>query len=180
MSSKQHVFYADEKGTLDLVPGTLRGYRCWRWEQFSGRLMSTGWVHLWTPQPEQAPADCMKKIVKTFDGVEFAHVSPAPNRYCSCGYYASYDPWSYKSQVGMDCNYCYIQGTVSAHGRIVLGTGGFRAERITIDALFGDTHDGHTQDAADRYGVPRFLTKEQCLEKFPPSNVEELLRTRTP
>jgi hypothetical protein len=99
---------------------------------------------------------------------------PAPVPQCSCGYYASYAPWAYVEHGCLYCSNSYLHGTVSAHGAVVLGTKGFRAQRVELDALWGLTG----REAAKAYGVPWFATEREMLQEFPPSNVDELLGQR--
>lgn len=182
MSSSQHPAYTDAHGyrDVDLVPGTVRGYRVWNWDTFAKKLVSTGWPHAWAKGQQQPDAICMStRSRESRSGcrcdlcVGGRHISPAP--WCSCGYYASYDPYSYMAQAAIAVDDLHIHGTVSAHGLIVLGTGGFRAQRIQVDAFWGP--GVRTQKAMEQYEVPWFRTREQMIRKFPPTSVKELLKT---
>jgi len=182
----QHSSYAAEFGDMELVPGTLRGYRGWRWDDHTQRLMSTGWMHDWAPERLQPDAMCLRPDgeawnfhVEPIDRrlnslVPYPpppNLRPAPMPRCTCGFYASYAPRTYIDH-GWLYGLGYLHGTVSAHGAVVLGTKGFRAQRVELDALWGRA--GYA--AAKAYGVPWFATEREMLQEFPPSNVDELLR----
>ncbi len=167
----RHQHYCDENGQLELVPGTLRGYRCWGWDLFGKSLVSTGWCYRWRQNPQQ-DARCMH-LESSSEMCKPVHVSPV--QWCSCGYYASYDPGDCVRHANTGFARLpglVIQGAISAHGRIVLGTEGFRAQYVKIDALWGGTE---AIDAAQSYGVPWFQSEKEMLEKFPPSDVTELV-----
>ena len=174
MTIEQHEFYTN-KSQIELVPGTLRGYRVW--SHYAGRLTSTGWNYPWTPSPEQQVAICARLGLETYvRALHNAYDCGAPCAPCSCGYYASYDPASNvaHAQIRDITSYdWWIRGAISAHGRIVLGTGGFRAQRVRIDALWGP---GPARHVAKAHGVPWFKTRKAMLEEYPPSDVTELLR----
>lgn len=120
----------------------------------------------------------------------------APQRACHCGFYALYKfhwpsiaahvsgggrfPLTHVEQdgtIGPWRTTHVAVGSIKASGRIILGTLGFRAERVEIEALVG----GQARTVAeDTYHVPWFPTMAQLLEEFPPSNVDELLRPGGP
>jgi hypothetical protein len=179
--SHQHSSYAAEFGDVELVPGTLRGYRGWRWNENIQRLVSTGWLHDWEQERLQPDAMCLRsdaeaRRIHAVFSVELVHLavgSRAPASECTCGFYASYAPRVYIDHASLYSG-SYLHGTVSAHGAIVLGTQGFRAQRVELDALWGRT----SEVAAEVYGVPWFQSERQMLQEFPPSNVDELLRQK--
>jgi hypothetical protein len=182
----QHSSYAAEFGDMELVPGTLRGYRGWRWNEDTQRLMSTGWIHDWARERLQPDAMCLRPDAEAWrfhtdfgidDRLDFLAPYPPPVRrhlapvsQCTCGYYASYAPRTYVEH-GWLWENGYLHGAVSAHGAVVLGTKGFRAQRVELDAMWGRT----SREAAKAYGVPWFVTEREMLQEFPPSNVDELL-----
>jgi hypothetical protein len=164
------------------VPGTLRGYRAWRVDRdwrFLGlhntRLQSVNSdnPHAWgSKEPQQAACrpfrTCFCELRGCRDCIAAKdHRSPAEK--CSCGYYATYDPDSYKvyARVGR----IYIHGCVKAFGLISLGTQGFRAEYAQVEAVYGLG----ARAAARYYGVPWFRSQKRMLEHFPPQDVTELL-----
>ena len=174
MTIDQHEFYTD-KSQIELVPGTLRGYRVWG--HYAGHLTSTGWNYPWAPCPEQQGAICARIGLEMYArALHNAYDCGAPLARCSCGYYASYDPASNvaHAQIRDITSGDWVRGAISAYGRIVLGTGGFRAQRVRIDAVWGP--GPVTRRAAKVHGVPWFRTRKAMLEQFPPSDVTELLR----
>jgi hypothetical protein len=166
----QHSAYSNEMGNLQLIPGALRGYRGWRWDERTGRLLSTGWFYLWDMGHTQPDATCLRgdELAAAFHRIANYR---APVQSCSCGYYASYHPVSYMLQAQL-YEHGHVHGTISAHGRIVLGTGGFRAQRVRLDAMWGQA----SEDAASLYNVPWFRTQDSMLAEFPPSNLGQLLQ----
>jgi hypothetical protein len=166
----QHVAYSNEMGNLQLIPGVLRGYRGWRWDESTGRLISTGWFHPWNMSHTQPDATCLRtdELAAT---IHRTAKYRSPVQSCSCGYYASYHPVGYMLQAELYWT-GYMHGTVSAHGRIVLGTGGFRAQRIRLDAMWGQA----SEYAASLYDVPWFRTQDSMLAEFPPCNLSQLLQ----
>jgi hypothetical protein len=168
----QHAAYSDEFGNLQLIPGVLRGYRGWRWDGVVRRLVSTGWFHLWGMGRMQPDATCLRADA-TADALHHTANYAPPLKSCSCGYYASYNPVAYMDQAQLYAS-GYVHGTISAHGRIVLGTGGFRAQRVRLDALWGRD----SEEAADIYNVPWFPNRHLMLAEFPPPDVRQLLLDR--
>jgi hypothetical protein len=146
----------------DLVVGDLRGYR--RWKVFdSGYLASTFMFHAYASGTEVA------SCILAPEGVDH----PAPVVDCTCGLYAYYrattvaPPWRHPivpPVVGQPF------GVVTVAGRVILGTRGMRAERMTIHALV-------TKDAAlgERYGVPIYRSRKALLYDYPPQDHGDLV-----
>jgi hypothetical protein len=165
---------------IQVIPGTLRGYRAWRVDRdwrFLG-LHNTGLVSLsdshysWNPrEPQRAECllgfDCDCGFCRGCRKRK-SHESPVVG--CSCGYYATYDFDSYKQHVGTFG--IHIHGCIKAYGRISLGTRGFRAEYAQVEAVYGRG----ARAAARRYRVPWFRSQGRMLEHFPPQDVTELLK----
>jgi hypothetical protein len=114
----------------------------------------------------------------------------APQQGCGCGFWATYDPryyhhyMAYSTQLpdpdSRGCSNRWVpgtatQGSIKAFGRVILGTKGFRAEKVEIEALWGKGG----KRAAEFYGVPWIPTKKEFLEAYPPPNVDELILERT-
>ena len=140
---------------VEMVPGTLRGYRAWT-PMRDWTLHSVITSYTWT-RPNTSAAAC-------FRGNETRCHDRSPTLGCGCGFYAYYNAIS-------GYGYGDLIGSVKAHGKIILGTLGFRAEYMEIEALCSVDRGCY----ADAYGVPRFPTLEELLENFPPSNVTELI-----
>jgi hypothetical protein len=157
---------------IELIPGTLRGYRAWR--VATPILYAAAWPMMW-PGRDPGPAICLSgPIVGPHD---------VPRLHCGCGYWAFYGP-SY------DRNYIPMQtwatrmvtGVISAHGKVLLGTQGFRAKSVRIDALCAEAPGGNldfglVKLAAEKYGVPCFRTSAEMLEEFPRVSIAELVGT---
>lgn len=177
-------------GTMTTVPGFLRGYRAWRLDQYANELLPLH-VNLgaWIPGRNKAYCAADPEMSWTpssgHQGYQYYHSEPgsrfnwqAPNSYCTCGFYASYESEAYKYQVSKFPG-CYsltarspvIHGCMKATGRVVLGEKGFRAEIGEIEALWG----WGARSVAKEYDVPWFLTKTRFLKKYPPHDVSALL-----
>lgn len=74
----------------------------------------------------------------------------APDRRCTCGFYASYDPqldffqeyirrW-FELKSGHPINLPHVFAVVEASGRVLMGSKGVRAERMRVVALAVDVH----------------------------------------
>ncbi len=68
----------------------------------------------------------------------------------------------------------FVHGCIRAHGRIILGTAGFRAQRVEMEAIYGRGN----RVIASNYNVPWFATLGELLEHFPPSSVDALLESK--
>jgi hypothetical protein len=146
----------------DLVVGDLRGYR--RWKVFdNGYLASTFMSYAWGSATEVAA--CIL--------ADPAWDHPSPVTDCTCGLYAHYrattvePPWRrpiVPPVVGQPL------GVVTVAGRVILGTRGMRAERMTLHALV-------TDDAAlgERYGVPIYRSRKALLYDYPPPDYGDLV-----
>jgi hypothetical protein len=66
-------------------------------------------------------------------------------------------------------------GTVKAYGSVILGTIGFRAQYMEIEALVWSVP--LVAEKAAAYGVPVVRSFEALVSKYPPSNVDELIGT---
>lgn len=163
---------------IQTVPGTLRGYRAWRVDRdwrFLGlhntSLLSLG-RRLWSPTAPE-PAVCSPGVYCQCGYCPDCrrrreHRSPVD--FCSCGYYATYDPDAYRMYVNAFGT--FVHGSVKAYGLISLGTLGFRAEYARVEAVYGRG----ARAVARRYKVPWFRNQEKMLAEFPPPDVAELLR----
>lgn len=149
---------------VDLIPGTLRGYREWR----PARLELRSLFHdlPWTSGLQAARcagySDDVSGRCRRDDG-------RIPGSTCSCGFYAHYEmPRAFPGYT--------VWGVIQAQGRVVLGTQGFRAEKARIEALYAPwlTRPAHLARAL-KYGVPVFASRQRFLRKYPPSDISELI-----
>lgn len=85
-----------------------------------------------------------------------------------CGFYAYHMPkylTAHSSLMpGLPAGH-YIFGSIKATGHIVLGTRGFRAEYVEVEALYGSGTIGPI--VAEQYGVPWFENQDRLVEEFP-------------
>jgi hypothetical protein len=109
------------------------------------------------------------------------HKDRAPAAGCSCGYWAYYDPSRLDkiSQYLTPAN-VHVTGSISAHGKVVLGTEGFKAERVVIEALCLENPGSRAYPSAAkfiaaRYDLPVFAKYKEMLEAFPPADVSGLV-----
>lgn len=117
-----------------MYPGELRGYRAWQSDLTkddlvpTGRLRAVNFSTIWNTTQV---AVC-KKLLLT-------HPDPAPKLDCVCGLYAYYDCYETFDQhvsIRRGNPVAPILGVVAASGKVILGTKGFRAQRMRILALW--------------------------------------------
>lgn len=160
----------------DLVPGTLRGYRAWGMDALSD-LLSVSMPYRWKPLSNPPAAICcMRLSMEPFLKEDMRLVAhPSPVLGCSCGYYATYtlqdlntfQAWANLTSAG------YVIGTVKAYGSVVLGTIGFRAEYMVIEALVNT--NSFVVEKARRYQAALVSSFDELVTRYPPSDVTELL-----
>lgn len=134
---------------VTLVPGKLRGYRRYRFEPNTGsgqpgRLtaLATSAVHY----PGENTARCFawrpeqniwfKTIPRAFslNGYDSSEEHFVPKKSCSCGFYGYYTP-DRIDQVGGNGTEWTAVAVVEAYGNIILGTKGFRSEKMKALAV---------------------------------------------
>lgn len=156
-------------GDPQLVPGVLRGYRTWAGMTHDGRLRSVGMSHAWGPAPfggESEPAVCLRgSVLPPFP----PHDEGAPGRQCPCGLYGWYAPDDTRMATAA------IVGVVQARGRVILGTHGFRAERLEVLGVTASDGLPTTLQELRRHGYPVFADRAALVEAFPPDDVSGLV-----
>lgn len=164
-------------GAKDLVPGTLRGYRAWALSGHYAELRSISVTYGWYPG-SHPPAACLHYSQWVLPGTNSSYGEsphPAPAAVCTCGYYATYrlqDLSPYQSWENLR-EASYVIGTVKAYGSVVLGTVGFRAQYMEIEALVRS--GPRVTEKAAAYGVPTVPSFGVLVSQYPPSNVDELI-----
>jgi hypothetical protein len=168
--------YGDRDGEREVVPGVLRGYRAWRWDE--GSLAACNWGTRWTSGRNEAV--CYKTSACPCDsckaGLVIQQANPhlvVPEAECACGIYAKHLPGNYDYR-GL------VIGVIKAYGKVILGTKGFRAQYAEIEALairYDQLSSGYSDlvETLTQYQVPIFVTEYEMVEKFPPIPVTELL-----
>jgi hypothetical protein len=150
-----------------VVPGALRGYRAWRVTPSGLGSMSTG-GYLWRLKEH---ARCYRNDVIYIN----AAGHHAPVRGCTCGFYAKHtldsveDEFPYKG---------FMFGSIRAHGRIILGDSGFKAEYAEIEALLwrGESINIYSDELSNVLrSVPIYANRKNFLRDYPPISVENLL-----
>lgn len=173
------------RGSADLVPGRLRGYREWTVKPADGlrpaRLTSitANTVWPWTPINQ---AHCRRAEI----GARFPRFNrpvehdpdDVPNGPCTCGIYAKHKPDIYPSGKR-------IGGVIEAWGPTQLGDSAFRARYARLVALcigsaISPERAEQAQLAALQYGVPLFMSREEMVDAYPPVDVTDLLAPETP
>jgi hypothetical protein len=163
-----------------LVLGTLTGYRAWKidnillelieekpsWGRHS-YLYSLNYITRW--KVDKYKAACIKEKTN--------HAGDAPVSTCHCGIYGCHDP-----NVAETYTFLYnnaIRGAFQAWGKIILGTKGFRCQYARVCALTYHSIDIRTRAVIDHiaslYKVPVFDNYNMLKEKFPPSDISNLL-----
>lgn len=191
------------RGSADLAPGRLRGFREWLVLPAQGprpmRLKSITARTQWPPTPE-FNARC-EAATMGWGGVTPKHdADEVPYATCTCGIHAKHKPLTYMATGN-------IGGAIEAWGPTEIGTEAFRARNARLLALCGPPARGRTPDEyktwADRpewtlrndddrrrtfgslgdllkelgeiYRVPTFLRAEEMVEQYPPIDIAELL-----
>lgn len=147
-----------------LVPGVLRGFRCWALPLPTSHspaglpLASIRRPGLRWTQPMRAGCD-----------VEPEHdvAGAAPVHGCSCGLYAWYSPRHVATLPGT------VFGVVEASGRVLLADRGFRAERARVRAVA--TRDTAVTAACRQAGIATFRSRRALLRSYPPDDVTALV-----
>lgn len=166
---------------LKLYIGQLRGYRYW-WAH-RGTLFSISMGTIWREGVLQARCNN-----HTEEGV--------PKQKCQCGIYGWYTPEEAlrnhaAEKFGLSKNEGLILGAVSAQGKIVPGTVGFKAEKVKVEAIATDnvhpydceqcalTEFKGFPDFSTRYpDIETFDTHEALIAKYPPQPLPEGLMAK--
>lgn len=156
----------------ELVPGVLRGYREWRLNP-SGNLMAVNFEIPWGRGKNTAW--CAKGQVNY---PPTPHSNAIPEANCTCGFYARHEPTGF----GLGS----VVGSVKAYGKIILGTLGFRAQFVEIEAV-AVSHDIRVPPLSDVlsatreiYQIDIFGNLDQLVKAFPPIPVNHLLEREEP
>lgn len=176
----QAAMSARGRGSADLVPGRLRGYREWRLapadDLLPARLVSitAGTVWPWTPINQ---AHCHRTQIgrrfHRFSRVVNHDPDDVPNAECTCGIYAKHKPDIYPANK-------HLGGAIEAWGPTQLGDTAFRARYARLVALCASrswaTPDLEQAElAAAQYKVPLFPTVQDMVDAYPPVDVTDLL-----
>lgn len=107
-------------------------------------------------------------------GKKFHPDSHIPSQDCECGFYSAYSPEGLKGAPGLPndptlLRWNYVVGAVKASGRVLLGSKGFRAERMKVLGLVSGTGNQPVTD------IPIWESLTDLMWQFPPQNVTELL-----
>ncbi|MCU1590058.1 MAG: hypothetical protein JWP11_1314 [Frankiales bacterium] len=194
--SVQSLFQGDPQ----LVPAALRGYRTFALTPEG--LSSTGVNHIWKLQDTAACANVVQydraKARMEGNGVEcpcgcgrsyamndyvLGALGPEPDRHaspdaaCACGFYGWYDPDDHRI-VRAD-----FFGVFEASGRVILGTHGFRAEKVKLLAIAPRTQGARERlrylprPVAEMLGLGLRLMGdvEDLVGLYPPQDMSSLI-----
>ena len=167
---------------VGMVPGTLRGYRFWRFDDVKMLLFPAHVSRCGAWAYGVNVAMCDRYFLPTEGRDDHSRFGPQapPRADCGCGIYATYDHLTYRSHLPKFwINYGpvpsrLVHGSIKASGRIILGVKGFRAEKAEVEALWG----WRSQLAALAYEVPWFRTRRQFLKEFPSNDMSNLLEEK--
>lgn len=201
MTSLQDMFHGQT-----VVPGaSLRGYRSWGIDIVDGSfvLASTAVQYVW--RPGELLAECAQSNSQTFQRTDVGvrgcdcsmctqlrsaggwparaeylrDVHPAPVADCKCGFYGWYRPDDTRIIPST------IRGSVRASGRIIMGSHGFRAERVKLEALvlprvLATDHRTRRLLAELRAGDVHFTFSDDTsmvdlVRRYPPDDVSALV-----
>jgi hypothetical protein len=159
-----------EGKVLETFPGFLRGYRTWNIRR-TGALAAVWAAYTYTQGVNEAT--CGPSATGILSLATMRH-EDVPRWGCSCGFYAAYKTVPYE-YIGNP-----IWGSIKATGRILVGTRGFRAQKVEVEALCVNPGARYTlvEDAkrtGDHYGVPVFHDLDAMLAEFPPHDLQGIL-----
>lgn len=169
MSFKQN----DYNGEDILIPSTVLGFK--HWSFLSNSLKTSANVPKSSHHADWSSGEWSAVCGKLKD-----HKSPDVE--CTCGIYAHYLPLeSYQVNTG-------VLGVVEASGKIVMGSKGFRAEKVKILALSGigqttkwfdfstvfDACVPVLKKYCDPLGIEMFTDVQEMKEKFQPVDLSAL------
>jgi len=157
-----------------LITTKILGYRQWYWKDNKlSSLYQTYWNN----------GSHISKCQKSVQNQEEAENHGSPRENCTCGIYAHYLPLeSYDRKDN-------VFGTVEASGKIIMGTKGFRAEKVRITSLSGFGTSTQWFETAEKtrgiypealvdfctsIGVPYFPTVKQMIHEFPQEDLSSL------
>lgn len=193
-----------------LVPGTLRGFRAWRMPlgklqaigarsiTVKGPTTADGWLLFadvepveWNPG-ERNVAECTRVEMSarlSKDNIPYCAIKPqpcaggTPNPECSCGFYARYRMDFGGNHDGVQSSAGLLWGSIQASGRIIMATGGFRAQYARVESIVMPPSTSAVQ-LLHRFnlaaaGVRVFETNEEMLAECPPQDVSHLITVPT-
>lgn len=156
-----------------LIPGTLRGYREWKYDEVGQLRPITFHSKIWRGGEQTAkcgvppcpnPESCLEPAW---------HHSPvpAPVQECTCGVYAYLAPNPLRRRPGV------VFGAIEAWGKVVIHETGFRAQHARVIALSAEIYEGQESSpfAAILHANPGIAvcsTDEQLIKQYPAQRVE--------
>ena len=172
--------YSGKEETL--VPGSLIGYRVFHTLNNSDlyqKLMSIMSYYLWNPGINTA--SCNNNVVHSVVHYDTHYGKYPPVSSCRCGFYAKYFPDDFKDVIGYGWSGPLVLGAIEAHGRVILGTKGFRAEKARIIGLapFQAIDCSKIPLLANHYRVNYYDHIQDLVNDFPPSDVSNLVPKET-
>lgn len=161
-----------------LVPGSLIGYRQYSWDglnfnsansQFTMKLVA-----------EENVAVC-KRLSPRLNDEEHT----APGRTCHCGFYGWYDPYNIENTgVANTISNTSVLAAIEVWGRVILGTKGFRAEKMRVKGVIPPQWLVASRNQQDYFawieqvenlGAEVFPTLMDMMMKYPKPDVKDLL-----
>lgn len=170
---------------VELVIGGLRGYRWWRLDAEGWLLSPWRGRHRWAPGVNHAACLFKRRFTKWRPSTS-PHPLGSPSIECDCGFYALHTippprnhPSRFGWEVGVDASgdrrLGLVFGVAAAHGRVLVGTDGWRAEMARpIALLWGSEHDmdGRFESMQARYALPTYRQAPALAEEWGPDEVE--------
>jgi len=131
-------------------------------------------------RPGENTARCL--MTPYYGNSAWSHTAPGND--CICGFYGYYTP-RLINDTGNGIENTVV-AAVEVYGNVVLGTKGFRAEKLRLVALVRPTEyearvhryeklQVQWRALVEAYGVPCFDTVDTMLATYPPQDVSELL-----
>ena len=168
---------------VELLVGSLRGYRWWRVGQ--GGWLVSPWRgrERWDPSLNRARCLFRRRLMR-WETSTLTHPSGAPATGCDCGYYGLYHlprirdrMIGFSWEIGVESSgagHGLVFGVAQAHGRAVIGTQGWRAEYARpLVLLWGPQAQPNARLSGilERYGTPVERSVEALVSEWGPDEV---------
>lgn len=169
---------------VELVVGAVRGFRWWRVGQGGWLLSPWRGRERWEPHLNQARCLFRRRLMRWQESNQL-HPSGAPVATCDCGFYGLHGlprirdrMVGFSWEIGVESSgarHGLVFGVVQAHGRVVVGTQGWRGEFARPLALLWGPEaelDGRLSSIVDRYEIPVVRSIDALVREWGPEDVE--------
>lgn len=174
----------------ELIVGGLRGFRWWRLDPEGWFVSPWRGEHRWLPDTNRA-ACLYRKRFGRWRPARSPHPEASPAASCDCGFYALNQvpafrrpPVRFGWEIGVttsgDPEHGLVFGVAAAHGRVLIGTDGWRAEIARPLALLWSREaelDERFERMQQRYAIPTYRSLPALVAEWGPDEIERDLST---